>query len=36
MKGTEKTIAPLADGILSAKLCLAARRSAEEHVFVEL
>lgn len=36
MKGTQKTIAPLADGILSAKLCLAARRSAEEHIFVDI
>ena len=36
MKGTQTSLAPLSEGIRSAKLCLAARRSAEEHVFVDL
>lgn len=36
MKGNEKSLSPLAEGILSARLCLAARKSAEKHVFVEL
>jgi len=36
MKGEKPSIAPLTEGILSAKMCLAARRSSEEHVFVEL
>ncbi len=36
MKGIDKSRAPLSEGILSAKLCLAARRSAVEHVFVDI
>ena len=36
MKGKEKSLTPLEDGILSAKLCLAAKKSAEEHIFVDL
>ncbi len=36
MQGIERSLAPLAEGILSAKMCLAARRSATEHVFVDL
>ena len=36
MKGKEKSLTPLADGILSAKLCLAAKKSSEEHIFVDI
>jgi len=36
MKGTEKSGSPLSEGILSAKLCLAAKKSAREHVFVDI
>ncbi len=36
MEGSEVSCAPLSDGILSAELCLAARRSAQEHVFVDV
>ncbi len=36
MKGIEKSATTLADGILSAKLCLAAKRSAEEKIFVDI
>ena len=36
MKGNEKSLTPLSEGILSAKLCLAAKRSAEKHVFVDI
>ena len=36
MKGENTSLAPLHEGILSARMCLAARRSSEEHVFVEL
>lgn len=36
MKGKEKSKAPLSSGILSAKMCLAARKSSEEKVFVHL
>lgn len=36
MEGRERSVAPLSDGILSAELCLAARRSAKEHVFVDI
>ncbi len=36
MKGTERSQTTLAEGILSAEMCLAARKSSEEHVFVEL
>ena len=33
MKGTEKSIAPLEDGIMSIKVCLACKRSAISHTF---
>jgi hypothetical protein len=36
MLGGAKSTTPLSYGILSAKLCLAARRSAEENVFVKI
>lgn len=36
MMGTEKTIAPLSEGILSAEMCLGAKLSSEKHIFVEL
>jgi hypothetical protein len=36
MLGGASSPAPLSYGILSAKLCLAARRSAEENVFVKI
>lgn len=36
MLGGEKSRTPLSLGILSAKLCLAARKSAEENVFVKI
>lgn len=36
MKNKDKSHTPLSQGILSAQLCLAARRSSEEHIFVEL
>ena len=36
MKGTAKPIATLEEGILSAKLCLAAKQSSVEHVFVDI
>lgn len=36
MEGSDKSRAPLEEGILSASMCLAARRSSEEHVFCEL
>ena len=36
MEGTGESIAPLSSGIFSARLCLAARRSAKEHTFVSL
>lgn len=36
MLGGEKSPTPLSLGILSAKLCLAARKSAEENIFVKI
>lgn len=36
MKGIEKSQTPLADGIKSAQLCLAAKKSAAEHKYIEL
>jgi hypothetical protein len=36
MQGTAPSLAPLEQGILSAKLCLAARTSAQEKKFVEI
>ena len=36
MKGECDSVAPLSDGILSAELCLGAKRSSEEHVFVDI
>ncbi len=36
MKGTEKSNAPLSEGILSAEMCLAAKKSAEEKIFVKI
>jgi predicted dehydrogenase len=36
MLGGEKSSTPLSLGILSAKLCLAARKSAEENIFVKI
>ncbi|MBR5518327.1 MAG: Gfo/Idh/MocA family oxidoreductase [Clostridia bacterium] len=36
MKGEEKSHSPLSEGILSAELCLAAKKSAQEHIFVNI
>ena len=36
MKGTDVSHSPLAEGILSARMCLAARKSAQTKTFVEL
>ena len=36
MKGTEKPLTTLDDGILSAQLCLLARKSAQEHRFFDI
>lgn len=36
MKGTEKSKTPLREGILSARMCLAAKKSSDEKVFVEI
>lgn len=36
MTGKGRSIAPLSDGIRSAELCLAARKSSEEHIFVDI
>jgi predicted dehydrogenase len=36
MKGAEKSKTPLREGILSAKMCLAAKKSSDEKVFVEI
>lgn len=36
MKGTDVSHSPLSEGIASAALCLAAKKSSEEHIFVEL
>ncbi len=36
MEGLDKSRAPLEEGILSASMCLAARRSSNEHIFCEL
>ncbi len=36
MKGTEKSHSPLAEGILSASMCLAAQKSSEEHIFCDI
>lgn len=36
VRGTEKSSAPLSDGILSAKMCLLAKRSAKERKFFTL
>ena len=36
MKGEATSMAPLSEGIFSARLCLAAKRSSIDHVFVEL
>lgn len=36
MKGEKKSIAPLSEGILSARMCLAAKKSSEEHIFVDI
>ena len=36
MKGTAKPVATLEEGILSAKLCLAAKKSSEKHIFVNI
>jgi 2,3-bisphosphoglycerate-independent phosphoglycerate mutase len=36
MQGTERSNAPLSEGIRSAALCLGAKKSSIEHVFVEL
>ena len=36
MEGKGDSIAPLSDGILSAELCLGAKRSATEHIFVDI
>ena len=36
MKGEGKSHSPLADGILSAEMCLAARKSATENIFVDI
>jgi len=34
MKGEEKSNSPLSEGILSAEMCLAAKKSAKEHKFI--
>ena len=36
MKNEEPSLSPLSDGIASAALCLAAKKSADEHRFIEL
>ena len=36
MKGESESIATLKEGIRSAELCLAARKSSEEHIFVDI
>ena len=36
MKGTETSDAPLSEGIFSAHLCLCAKKSSNEHIFVEI
>lgn len=36
MKGTAKPVTTLEEGILSAKLCLAAKESSEKHIFVDI
>ena len=36
MKGTATPIGSLKDGIASARLCLAAKKSATEHIFVDI
>lgn len=36
MKGEGKSHSPLAEGILSAEMCLAARKSATENIFVDI
>ncbi len=36
MKGNETSNSPLSEGILSAKLCLAAKKSASEHIFIDI
>lgn len=36
MKGEKESSSPLSDGILSAEMCLAARKSATENVFVDI
>ena len=36
MKGEGKSHSPLSEGILSAEMCLAARKSAEVHEFVNI
>lgn len=36
MKGCERSHSPLSEGILSAELCLSAKKSSQEHIFVEL
>jgi predicted dehydrogenase len=36
MKGTEKSVTPLLEGIRSAKLCLSARESSEKHIFIDI
>ncbi|MBR6633523.1 MAG: Gfo/Idh/MocA family oxidoreductase [Clostridia bacterium] len=36
MKGEDASHATLCEGILSAEMCLAARKSAEEHIFVDI
>ena len=36
MKGTAKPVTTLEEGILSAKLCLAAKKSSVKHVFVDI
>jgi hypothetical protein len=36
MEGCERSHSPLSEGILSAELCLSAKKSSQEHIFVEL
>jgi hypothetical protein len=36
MEGTGESVATLKEGILSAELCLAAKKSSEERVFVDI
>lgn len=36
MKGCDRSHSPLSEGILSAELCLSAKKSSQEHIFVDI